>query len=145
LNNLESLLRSIGLGFGDVFLANVILCARSSGGESGGKNIDVERSMTHCCINKGHLWQLINIVRPFVIATLGGAAFTAIRRTLKTKGIDVSAHGTSDLQVQLPYRDRPVYIVPLSHPVAWPKDRTPEQQKGDYQGLRTVLDTCCLD
>lgn len=117
--------------------------------------------MKNCCIKGGHLWQLINIVRPLVIVTLGGTALHAIKRTLKTKGIDMpplladmqlsrlvkrlSAHEAPDLQVHLPYRDRPVSIVPLFHPAARPKDRTLEQQEGDYQRLRTVLGTCCPD
>jgi uracil-DNA glycosylase family 4 len=157
MKNLEYLLRSIGLGFGDVFLANVILCARSPGGESGGENINVEKAMKNCCIKGGHLRQLINIVRPLVIVTLGGTALHAIKHTLESKDIDVpplpadmqlsrlvkrlSAHEAPDLQVHLPYRDRPVSIVPLFHPAARPKDRTLEQQEGDYQRLRKVLGT----
>lgn len=161
MKNLEFLLTSIGLGFGDVFLGNVILCARSSGGQSGGGNIDAEKAMTNCCIKRGHLWELVNIVRPWVIATLGGTALHAIQGTLETKGIDVPpllantklgrlyqrlpAHGTPDLQVHLPYRDRPVLILPLYHPAARARNRTLKQQEGDYQRLRRVLDTCCLD
>lgn len=158
MKNLEFLLKSIGLGFGDVFLANVILCVRSSGGASGGENINKEAAMTNCCIKRDHLWELINIVKPRAIATLGGTSLRAIQDTLETKGVDVptllakmqlarlvqrlSTHTIPDLHVYLPYSDRPVHIVPLYHPAARPRNRTLKEQEVDYQRLRRVLDAC---
>ncbi len=158
LKTLEFLLKSIGLRFGNVFLANVILCARSSDAASGGGNINTEAAMTNCCIKREHLWKLLNIVKPQVIATLGSTPLHAIQKTLKNKGIGVppllakkqlseliqriSIRKIPDLQVQLPYSDRPVPIVPLYHPAARPRNRTLKEQEVDYQRLRTFLDAC---
>lgn len=158
MKNLEFLLKSIGLGFGDVFLANVILCARSSDAASGGGDINTESAMTNCCIKRGHLWKLLNIVKPQVIATLGSTPLHAIQNTLKNKGIGVSPllatkqlseliqrlsiRMIPELQVNLLYSDRPVPIVPLYHPAARPRNRTLKEQEVDYQRLRMVIDAC---
>ncbi len=47
-----------------------------------------------------------------------------------------------ELQVNLPYNDRPVSIVPLYHPAARPRNRTLKGQEVDYQRLRMILDSC---
>jgi uracil-DNA glycosylase family 4 len=156
---LEFLLKSIGLRFGDVFLANVILCARSSDAASGDGNINTEAAMKNCCIKREHLWKLLNIVKPRVIATLGSIPLKAIQKTLVNKDISVphllatkqlsgliqrrSIRMIPDLQVSLSYSDRPVPIIPLYHPAARPRNRTIEEQKADYRLLRMALDACC--
>jgi len=158
MKNMKFLLKSIGLAFGDVFLANVILCARSSDAKGGSGNINTEIAMTNCCIKREHLWKLLNIVKPQVIATLGSTPLHAIQNTLKNKGIGVppllatkqlseliqrlSIRKIPDLQVHLPYSDRPVPIVPLYHPAARPRNRMLKEQEVDYQRLRMVLDAC---
>jgi uracil-DNA glycosylase family 4 len=157
LKTLEFLLKSVGLRFGDIFLANVILCARSSDAAGGDGNINTEAAMTNCCINREHLWKLLNIVKPRVIATLGSIPLKAIQKTLVNKDISVppllakkqlsgivqrlSIRMIPDLQVHLPYSDRPIPIVPLYHPAARPRNRTIKEQEVDYQRLRRVLDT----
>lgn len=158
LKTLEFLLKSIGLRFGNVFLANVILCARSSDSASGDGNINTEAAMKNCCIKREHLWKLLNIVKPRVIATLGGTPLHAIQKTLENKGIGVPPllatkqlseliqrlprRMIPELQVNLPYSDRLVPIVPLYHPAARPRNRTLKEQEVDYQRLRTALDAC---
>lgn len=159
MKTLEFLLKSIGLRFGDVFLANAILCARSSDSASGDGNINTEAAMKNCCIKREHLWKLLNIVKPRVIATLGSTPLHAIQKTLNKKDISVpplfttkqlselikllSIRKIPKLQVNLPYSDRPISIVPLYHPAARPKNRSLKEQKVDYQRLRIALDTSC--
>jgi DNA polymerase len=123
---LEQLLAGIGLGRGDVYIANVLKC-RPPG------NRDPLPEEIEAC--EGHLWRQIELIQPRIVATLGNFATKLLSG--KPTGI-TRVHGQAQETI---LGGRRVLLYPLYHPAAaLYTPRMLEVLQSDFRRIPELLD-----
>ena len=123
---LEQLLAGIGLGRGDVYIANVLKC-RPPG------NRDPLPEEIEAC--EGHLWRQIELIQPRIVATLGNFATKLLSG--KPTGI-TRVHGQEQ---ETTLGGRRVLLYPLYHPAAaLYTPRMLEVLQSDFRRIPELLD-----
>jgi uracil-DNA glycosylase len=100
---LDKLLEEIGMGRGDVFVANTLMCRPPDNRDPHPKEIET-------C--QGFLWEKVDLIEPVVICTLGNFATKLLRAD--STGIS-RLHGSDEVRV---IGSRAVRLYPLYHPAA---------------------------
>lgn len=117
-----------------IFMTNAILCFRNGSLSSGQNNIDLTRSIANCCSKRKFLRNLLEIVNPVVVVTLGQYALKGVHhsnttlRSLLKKTRRESEHG----YIISDYDGLSLRIVPVYHPSARLVNRNCEEQVADY-------------
>ena len=129
-NNFELLLDHVGLKRKDIFITNAVLCNPL---KSGNNRRPTTKEIENC---SSFLQDLIDLIVPKVISTLGGVGLEAINRIFGTryKLADVVARPLSVCEF---------ILFPLYHPsprVVYTR-RTLDEQKRDFRKLMKTLAT----
>ena len=129
-DNFESLLAGAGIGRGEVFITNAVLCnPRDGGGRNRRPNVC---ELRNCLVL---LERQIEAVDPELIATLGATALAALAM-IEEHGLRLSR------DVGSAHRWRGRRVVPLYHPSPRAMARRPfDVQRNDYAGLARLLFT----
>jgi len=127
-NNFELLLDHAGLNRKDIFITNAVLCNPLKGGNNRRPTI---KEIDNC---SSFLQNLIDLIAPKVISTLGGVGLEAVNRLFGThyKLANVAAQPLSVCEFTL---------FPLYHPsprVVYSR-RPLDQQKRDFKKLMKIL------
>ena len=127
-NNFEQLLDHAGLNRKDIFITNAVLCNPLKGGNNRRPTI---KEIDNC---SSFLQNLIDLIAPKVISTLGGVGLEAINRLFGTR------YKLADV-VACPLSLSKFTLFPLYHPsprVVYTR-RSLAQQKGDFKKLMKTL------
>ena len=128
--NFGRLLEGIGWRRDDVFVSNAVLCnPRDAGGRN---DTPTSAEMRNC---SAHLRDLLDILDPPYVVTLGRAALSALA-LITPHQVDLRRH----VATPLPWAGR--ILVPLYHPGPRAQlHRTFAQQQEDFAQLRTLIRT----
>ena len=128
--NFGRLLEGVGWRRDDVFVSNAVLCnPRDAGGRN---DTPTSAEMRNC---SAHLRDLLEILDPPYVVTLGRAALSALA-LIAPHQVDLRRH----VATPLPWAGR--ILVPLYHPGPRAQlHRTFAQQQEDFAQLRTLIRT----
>ena len=127
-NNFEILLGHAGFNRKDIFITNAVLCNPLKSGNNRRPTI---KEIENC---SSFLQDLINLIAPKVISTLGGVGLESINRLFRTR------YKLADV-VARPLNVCKFILFPLYHPsprVVYTR-RTLDQQKRDFKKLAKIL------
>lgn len=105
-DNFEKLLSLAGIARRDAFITNAVLCNPR---DEKGNNAPPSRKVLQTCAR--NLWRQIEVIRPTVVVTLGGAALEATR-CIKPHDLALSTH------VRTLHDWNGLKLIPLYHPGA---------------------------